>query len=66
METKRKLRPWVKYTLFMILGAIVGIAIYQFFTLETTKTTPAGTYTCRGGIIKTCYGDKSVTDYLGV
>jgi hypothetical protein len=64
--TKRRLRPWVKYTLVAILSAIVSIAIYQLFTLETTKTTPARTYTCKGGIIQVCTGSKEVADYLGV
>lgn len=63
---KRRLRPWVKYTLVAILSAIVSIAIYQLFTLETTKTTPAGNYTCKGGIIQICTGSKEVADYLGV
>lgn len=66
MERKRRLKPWVKNTLWMILGALIGIAIYQLFTVETTKDTPAGSYTCRGGIIKVCTGDKEVADYLGV
>ena len=30
--TKRRLRPWVKYTLVAIVSAIVSIAIYQLFT----------------------------------
>lgn len=64
--TKRRLRPWVKVTLLLIAGAIIGIAIYQLFTIETTKHTPVGTYSCRGGIIKICTGSDEVADYLGV
>lgn len=66
MKTKLKLRPWVKNTLFILLGALLGIAIYQLFTLEVTKTTPVGNYTCRGGIIQICTGSNEVADYLGV
>lgn len=64
--TKRRLRPWVKYTLVAILSAIISITIYQLFTLEITKTTPVGNYTCRGGIIQVCTSSKEVADYLGV
>lgn len=64
--TKRRLRPWVKYILVAIISAIVAITIYQLFTLETTKNTPAGNYTCKGGIIKICTCSKEVADYLGV
>ncbi len=64
--TRRRLRPWVKVTLLLIAGAIIGIAIYQLFTIETIKQTPAGTYSCRGGIIQICTGSDEVADYLGV
>ena len=64
--TRRRLRPWVKVTLLLIVGAVIGITIYQLFTLETTKKTPVGNYTCKGGIIKICTGSKDVADYLGV
>lgn len=63
---KTKLRGWVKYTLTFILGAVLGIAVYQLFTIETIHTTPVGNYTCRGGIIPICTGSKEVADYLGV
>lgn len=64
--TRRRLRPWVKITLLLIAGAIIGIAIYQLFTVETIKSTPVGNYKCRGGIIKICTGSNEVADYLGV
>lgn len=64
--TRRRLRPWVKVTLLLIAGAIIGIAIYQLFTIETIKQTPVGTYSCRGGIIQICTGSDEVADYLGV
>ena len=64
--TRRRLRPWVKITLLLILGAIVGIAIYQLFTVEEINSTPVGTYKCRGGIIKIFTGSDEVAGYLGV
>ena len=56
----------VKNILWMILGVIIGITIYQLFTLETVKETPVRSYTCRGGIIQICSGSNEVADYLGV
>lgn len=66
MKKRYRLKRWVKNTLWVILGAVIGIAIYQLFTVETTKNIPAGEYTCKGGIIKVCTGSKEVADYLGV
>jgi len=66
MKKRYKLKSWVKYLLFTILGAVIGIAIYQLFTLKTTKKTPVGEYTCKGGIVQVCTGSKEVADYLGV
>lgn len=63
---KYKLKQWVKNLLFILLGALIGITIYQLFTLKTTTVTPAGSYTCRGGIIKICTSSDEVADYLGV
>lgn len=63
---KRKLKKWVKDLLKLIAGAVIGIAIYQLFTVETVNTTPVGDYTCNGGIIKFCTGSEAVADYLGV
>lgn len=61
----RKLKKWVKPLLLLIIGAVVGIAIYQLFTLKVDYITPAGNYTCTGGIIKICTGTSSVADYIG-
>lgn len=36
------------------------------FFKEVTYHTPAGDYTCTGGLIKACGGSKEVADYLGV
>ncbi len=66
MKKRYRLKRWVKNTLWVILGAVIGIAIYQLFTVETTKKIPASEYTCKGGIIKVCTGSKEVADYLGV
>lgn len=71
MKTKRyKLKPQVKkilnICLLLLLGALIGITIYQLFTVKTIKKTPVGTYECHGGIIKVCSGSKDVADYLGV
>lgn len=71
MKIKRyKLKPEVKkimnIILLLLLGALIGIAIYQLFTIKTIKSTPAGNYECNGGLIKICSGSKEVADYLGV
>ena len=62
---KRKLKKWVKVVLNLLAGAVIGIAIYQLFTVETVKSTPVGDYTCNGGIIQVCTGSEAVADYLG-
>ena len=66
MRKKYVLKKWVKDLLKVVAGAIIGIAIYQLFTVETVKTTPVGDYTCKGGIIQVCGGSQAVADYLGV
>ena len=67
MKTKRyKLKGWVKVMLGFIAGAVVGIAIYQLFTVETVHSTPVGSYTCNGGLVKVCSGSREVAEYLGV
>ena len=63
---KKVLKKWVKNALWFLLGFIVGIAITQLFTIKKTYETPAGSYTCRSGIIQVCTGSKEVADYLGV
>ena len=63
---KYRLRKWVKVAIVIILYSLLAISIYQLFTKETTKTTPVGSYTCKGGIIKICSGSNEVADYLGV
>lgn len=67
---KRKLKPQIKKVinvcLLLLLAVLIGITIYQLFTIKTIKTTPVGNYECHGGIVKVCSGSKEVSDYLGV
>ena len=65
-KKKYRLKRWVKNLLWIILGAIIGITIYQLFTIETVYETTVGNYTCRGSIIEICSGSNEVTNYLGV
>lgn len=52
-----KLRTWVKVVLLLIAGALIGISMYQLFTVESIdKETNA---TCSGGIVKVCSGTPS-------
>ena len=46
----RKLKPVVKRLLYAIIFMLIGIAIYQLFTIETEHEN----YVCNGGIIKLC------------
>lgn len=67
----KKRKSYIKNTilkvgLLFLIGAIMGIAIYQLFTIETVKSTPVGNYTCRGDLLEFCVGNKEVADYLGV
>lgn len=62
-----KLRRWVKNLLWIFLGVLIGIIIYQMFTIKTIEYTPVGTYECNGGIIKVCSTNSpDVVNYLGV
>lgn len=62
-----KLRRWVKNLLWIFLGVLIGIIIYQMFTIKTIEYTPVGTYECNGGIIKVCLTNSpDVANYLGV
>lgn len=66
MKKKRVLKRWVKNLLWVVLGAIIGISLYQLFTLKTVEHTPVGDYECSGGILKICSGSKEIATYLGV
>lgn len=63
---KRHLKRWVKNTLWVMVGMLIGIAIYQLATVTVIKHTPVGDYTCNGGIVKVCSGSNAVASYLGV
>lgn len=65
MKKRYVLKRWVKNMLWLILGAILGIAIYTLFTVETSGTTPnGGEYTCKGTIVKVCTGDYKAYKYF--
>jgi len=51
-------------SMLILLGAFIGISIYQLFTIKTTKNTPVGSYTCNGEIVQVCSGSKAVYNYL--
>lgn len=64
---KLKLKRWVKNIIWLLAGALLGITIYQMFTIRTVNETPYGNYTCHGKIIKVCSSENSeVANYLGV
>lgn len=59
---------WIEFVILFVL-VIFGLAlIFKFLFIGEPKTyeTPAGSYTCTGGLIKACSGSKEVADYLGV
>lgn len=63
IRKRRVLKRWVKNTLWVLLGALIGIIIYSLFTEVNTYTTPEGEYSCRGNIIKVCTGSQEVFNY---
>ena len=63
---KYKLKIWIKVFLLLLIGALIGVTIYQLFTVKTTRKTPVGNYMCRGGIVQICTANSEVSDYLGV
>lgn len=65
VKKRRVLKRWVKNVLWIMLGAFIGIAMYQLFTVHNTYETPVGNYTCDGGLIKVCTGSHAVANYLG-
>ena len=66
----RSLTPveWIEFIgiIFVVLVVLILIAKFLFVGKEVTYNTPAGSYTCTGGLIKACGGSKEVADYLGV
>ena len=65
-KVRNKLNKYISAFLLFLFGALIGIIIYQLFTIETAYNSPAGNYICRGGIIEICNGSDEVADYLGV
>lgn len=63
---KRKLKPFVKNIIYILIGVFIGIALYQLFTLSEITKTDVGNYYCKGGFIKVCSSNKKVAEYLGV
>ena len=63
---RRRLKRWVKDLIIAAAIILTGVTVFQLTTIRTRQTTPAGEYTCRGGILKVCSGPKKVADYLGV
>lgn len=66
VRKKLKLKRWVKNIIWLLAGALLGITIYQMFTIRTVNETPYGNYICHGKIIKVCSSENSeVANYLG-
>lgn len=63
---KYRLRMRVKVSLWILFVGFLTTALVQIGTIKTIKTTPIGTYECRGKLIKICNGSSDVADYLGV
>lgn len=64
-KKKYKLKRWVRNVLWVLLGALIGISIYQFITIKTINNTSLGNYECHGGIVQVCSGSSKVAKYLG-
>lgn len=62
---KYRLRGWVKVAIGSLFVLFIVVAVIQFFTIKTIHTTPYGSYTCIGRLIKVCGGSRQVADYLG-
>lgn len=61
-------KEWIELIsiLFVFIVGLISIFKFIFIGEPKTYTTPAGEYTCTGGLIKVCSGSKEVADYLGV
>lgn len=59
---------WLELLIILFIFVVGLITIFKFLFIgeEKTYVTPAGNYTCSGGLIKTCSGSKEVADYLGI
>lgn len=63
IRKRRVLKRWVKNTLWILLGSLIGIIFYSLVTEVNTYTNHEGTYSCRGSIIKVCTGSQEVLNY---
>lgn len=63
IRKRRVLKRCVKNTLYILLGALIGIILYSIVTEVNTYSTPEGKYSCRGNIIKVCTGSQEVFNY---
>lgn len=63
IRKRRVLKRWVKNTLWILLGALIGIIIYSIVIEVNIYSTPQGNYSCRGNIIKVCTGSREVFNY---
>lgn len=63
IRKRRVLKRWVKNTLWILLGTLIGIIFYSLVTEVNTYTNHEGTYSCRGNIIKVCTGSQEVYNY---
>lgn len=61
---KYKLRQWVKNLIWFLIGSLIGITIYQLFTIYTIETSPVGTYKCSGGIVRICSSSNEVYESI--
>ena len=63
IRKRRVLKRWVKNTLWILLGSLIGIIFYSLVTEVNTYTNHEGSYSCRGSIIKVCTGSQDVYNY---
>lgn len=62
-------KVWNKYLIYIILpliGAYLGISIYQMFTVNTVKKTDSGVVSCKGGLMKICSSTSETYASLGI
>jgi hypothetical protein len=64
MKRKRRLKKPIKRALIIIL--IIALIKILFIGETETTNTPAGSYTCSGGLIKICTGSQAVADAEGI
>lgn len=60
----RRLRSWVKISIFLIILAFLVYALIGLIGVQRTYTSPTGRYTCKGTILKICSGNKEVYNYF--